>query len=44
MGTGMGMNFFYGDGDGDEYFLRGWVWDNETRPRPVAIPNRVTWQ
>jgi len=25
---GMGMNFFYEDGygDGDEFFLRGWVW------------------
>jgi len=21
--------------DGDEFLLRGWVWDSETRPRPA---------
>jgi len=21
--------------------MRGWVWDSETRPRPVAIPTTV---
>jgi len=30
----------FGYRDGDEFFLRGWVWDSETRPRPVAIPTR----
>jgi len=29
----------FGYGDGDEFFMRGWVWDSETRPRPVAIPS-----
>jgi len=23
--------------DGDGFFLRGWVWDNETHPRPVQL-------
>ena len=27
------------DGDGDELFLRGWVWDSETRPRPAPLPS-----
>jgi len=31
----------FGYGDGDEFFMREWVWDSETRPRPVAIPTRV---
>jgi len=31
------VEFGYGDGDG--FFMRGWVWDSKTRPRPVAIPN-----
>jgi len=30
----------FGYGDGDEFFLRGWVWDNETRLRPIAIPRQ----
>jgi len=29
----------FGYGDGDEFFLRGLVWDSETRPHPVAIPS-----
>jgi len=29
----------FGYGDGDEYFLQGWVWDNETRSRPVSLPS-----
>jgi len=28
-----------GYGDGDELFLRGWVWDSETRPRPAPLPS-----
>jgi len=28
----------FGYGDGDEFLMRGWVWDSETRPRPVTIP------
>jgi len=26
-------------GDGDEFFMRGWVWDSETRPRPAPLPS-----
>jgi len=29
----------FGDGDGDEFFLQGWVWDSETRPRPSPLPS-----
>jgi len=29
----------FGYGDGDEFFLRGWVWDSETRPRPAPLPS-----
>jgi len=31
------VEFGYGDGDedGDEFFLRKWVWNSETRPRPL---------
>jgi len=29
----------FGYGDGDELFLRGWVWDSETRPRPALLPS-----
>jgi len=25
---------------GHEFFLQGWAWDSETRPRPVAIPTQ----
>ena len=32
---GMGMNFLCGD----EFFMRGWVWDSETRPRPAPLPS-----
>ena len=28
-------------GDGDEFFLQGWVWDSETRARPVPLPSLV---
>jgi len=28
-----------GDGDGDEFFLWGWVWDSEIRPRPALLPS-----
>jgi len=27
----------FGYGDEDEFFLRGWVWDSETRPRPAPL-------
>jgi len=27
--------------DGDEFFMRGWVWDSETRPRPAPLPSLV---
>jgi len=29
----------FGYGDEDEFFLRGWVWDSETRPRPAPLPS-----
>jgi len=29
----------FGYGDGDEFFMRGWVWDSETRPRPAPLPS-----
>jgi len=29
----------FGYGDGDEFFMRGWVWDSETRPRPAQLPS-----
>jgi len=32
----------FGYGDGDEFFLRGWVWDSETRPRPAPLPSLLT--
>jgi len=28
----------FGYGDGDELFLRGWVWDSETPP-PASLPS-----
>jgi len=28
-------------GDGDEFFMRGWVWDSETRPRPAPLPSLI---
>jgi len=28
----------FGCGDGDGFFLRGWVWDSETRPRLAPLP------
>jgi len=31
----------FGYGDGDEFFLRGWVWDSKTRPRPAPLPSLV---
>jgi len=31
----------FGYGDGDEFFLRGWVWDSETRPRPAPLPSLI---
>jgi len=31
----------FGYGDGDEFFMRGWVWDSETRPRPTPLPSLV---
>jgi len=30
---------WFGYGGGDEFFLRGWVWDSETRPRPAPLPS-----
>jgi len=41
LGMGMWMNFFYGDGyeDVDEFFLREWVWDSETRTCPAPLPS-----
>jgi len=27
----------FGYGDEDEFFLQGWVWDNETRPCPAPL-------
>ena len=27
----------FGYGNGDEFFMRGWVWDSETRPRPAPL-------
>jgi len=29
----------FGYGDGDEFFLRGWVWDSETHPRLAPLPS-----
>jgi len=29
----------FGYGDGDEFFMRGWVWDSETHPRPTPLPS-----
>jgi len=29
----------FGYGDGDEFFLRGWVWDSKTRARPAPLPS-----
>jgi len=29
----------FGYGDGDEFFMRGWVWDSETRPCPAPLPS-----
>jgi len=29
----------FGYGDGDEFFMRGWVCDSETRPRPAPLPS-----
>jgi len=29
----------FGYGDGDAFFLRRWVWDSETRPRPASLPS-----
>jgi len=28
-------------GDGDEFFMRGCVWDSETRPRRTPLPSLV---
>jgi len=33
------VGFGFGYEDGDEFFLRGWVWDSETRPRPAPLPS-----
>jgi len=27
----------FGYGDEDEFFKQGWVWDNETGPRPAPL-------
>ena len=38
----MGQNFDtvgFGYRDVDEFVLRGWVWDSETRPRPALLPS-----
>jgi len=29
----------FGYGDEDEFFMRGWVWNSETRPRPAPLPS-----
>jgi len=37
---GMGQKFnTVGFGYGDEFFMRGWVWDSETRTHPAPLPS-----
>jgi len=31
----------FGYGDEDNFFLRGWVWDSETRVRPAPLPSLI---